>query len=215
MAGKPKPMSQIKQLLRLHQQGKGKKFIARSLNLSRNTVKGYLEKTALFNVSIDHLLELEDPVLEAKFHSGNPAYKDDRFDYFKSKIEYFSKELKRTGVKRHLLWQEYLKEIPTGYSYSQFCFHLSQQLLTSKPSMVLKHNAGEKLFIDFAGEKLSYIDPVTGEVVACNVFAACLPYSDFSFAIAVRTQSISDFLYALERCLHSLGGVPMEVVPDN
>ncbi len=31
MSGKPKPMSQIKQLLRLHQQGKGRKCIARSL----------------------------------------------------------------------------------------------------------------------------------------------------------------------------------------
>jgi hypothetical protein len=33
------------------------------------------------------------------------------------------------------------------------------------PTMVLQHNAGEKLFIDFAGEKLSYIDRETGEII--------------------------------------------------
>ena len=59
--------------------------------------------------------------------------------------------------------------------------------------MVLKHKAGEKLFIDFAGKTLSYIDRDTGEVVSCQVFVACLPYSDYSFAMAVRSQSIGDF----------------------
>jgi predicted transcriptional regulator len=47
MAGKPKSMSQIKQLLLLHQQGKGKKTIARLLGMSRATVKVYLQKLQL------------------------------------------------------------------------------------------------------------------------------------------------------------------------
>lgn len=81
--------------------------------------------------------------------------------------------------------------------------------------MVLQHQAGEKLFIDFAGKKLSYIDKDTGEVINCQVFAACLPYSDYSFAMAVPSQSIEDFLYALRCCLEELGGVPKVLVPDN
>lgn len=70
MAGKPKPMSQIKQLLRLHQQGEGKKTIARKLGMSKNTVKAYLDKLAVLPLSIEVLLALEDPVLESKFHAG-------------------------------------------------------------------------------------------------------------------------------------------------
>ena len=141
MAGKPKPMSQIKQLLQLHQQGKGIKFIARSLGISKNTVKAYLAKVSLSPLDVQGLLALD--------------------------------------------------------SHSQFCYHLSQQLIARKPSMVLQHQAGEKLFIDFAGKKLSYTDIDTGEIVPCQVFVACLPYSDYSFAMAVRSQSIADFLYAL------------------
>ena len=81
--------------------------------------------------------------------------------------------------------------------------------------MVLQHRAAEKLFIDFAGKKLSYVDAETGEIVPCQVFVACLPYSDYSFAMAVRSQNISDFLHALGCCLHALGGVPQVLVPDN
>ena len=215
MAGKPKPMSQIKQLLQLHELGKSKKFIARSLGISKNTVKAYLAKLAASPLNIESLLTLDDPVLEGKFHAGNPAYKDDRFDHFKANLDYFVKELGRVGVTKQLLWEEYKSDYPGGYSHSQFCHHLLQHLIARKPSMVLQHKAGEKLFIDFAGKKLSYVDTDTGEVVPCQVFVACLPYSDYSFVMVVKTQSIDDFLYALRCCLEDLGGVPEALVPDN
>jgi transposase len=208
-------MSQIKQLLRLHQQGKSIKFIARSLAISKNTVKAYLARTAALPESIPLLLALEDPVLEARYHAGNPAYKEERFELLKSRFDYYTQQLKLVGVNRMLLWDEYRQQQPQGYSYTQFCFHLSQHLLARRPSMVLQHQPAEKLFIDFAGKKLSYTDASTGEVIACQVFTACLPYSDYSFAMAVRSQSISDFLYALGFCLHQLGGVPQVLVPDN
>ena len=215
MAGKPKPMSQIKQLLQLHELGKSKKFIARSLGISKNTVKAYLAKLAASPLNLESLLTLEDPVLEGKFHAGNPAYKDDRFDHFKANLDYFVKELGRVGVTKQLLWEEYKSDYPGGYSHSQFCHHLLQHLIARKPSMVLQHKAGEKLFIDFAGKKLSYVDTDTGDVVPCQVFVACLPYSDYSFVMVVKTQSIDDFLYALRCCLEDLGGVPEALVPDN
>jgi len=52
-------------------------------------------------------------------------------------------------------------------------------------------------------------------VIWCPVFVACLPYSDYSFVIAVRSQGIEDFIYALVCCLAFLGGVPIILVPDN
>lgn len=215
MAGKVKPMSQIKQLIRLHQQGKGKKTIARNLNISKNTVKVYLDKLRSSKFKTSTLLSMDDPVLEAIFHPGNPAYKDTRFAELKDRLDYYEQELKRVGVTQKLLWEEYRVEHPHGYSHSQFCYHLSQHLRTKNPSMVLKHIPGEKLFIDFAGKKLSYVDAETGEVVYCQVFVACLPYSDYGFCMAVRSQCISDFLYALGCCLKEIGGVPQVLVPDN
>ena len=91
-------MSQIKQLILLYSQGRGKKTIARILSISRNTVKIYLEKLeSLLSdqtkpLSIEALLKLEDPVLEAKFHAGNPAYKKQarRYDLFKEQLPGYS-----------------------------------------------------------------------------------------------------------------------------
>jgi transposase len=215
MAGKPKQMSQIKQLLQLHKQGKGKKEIARNLRMSKNTVKVYLEKLSLLKLDVDELLSLDDPVLMAKFHPGNPAYSDGRFEQFKASLDYYVKELKLKGVTRKLLWEEYRQEYPSGYGLTQFCFHLGQHIIAQNPSMVLQHKPGEKLFVDFAGKKLSYIDRQTGELIHCHVFVACMPHSDYSFVMAVKSQCIDDFLHALKCCLNELGGVPQVLVPDN
>jgi transposase len=215
MAGKLKPMSQIKQLLLLHGQGKKIKYIARSLVISRNTVKSYLARIQDLKLDAKQLLAADDPELEHIFSGGNPAYKDERFEYIKSKLDYYQQQLKHKGVTRKLLWEEYLEEVPSGYGLTQFCFHLKQQLLARKPSMVLNHVPGEKLYIDFAGHKLSYVDTNTGELILCPVFVACLPYSDYAFAIVVRSQGIDDFIYALRQCLVFLGGSPLILVPDN
>ncbi|TKG87731.1 IS21 family transposase [Puteibacter caeruleilacunae] len=215
MAGKPKSMSQIKQLLRFCQEGIPKKTIARNLGISKNTVKSYLDKLSSLRIDVADLLAMDDPVLESKFHAGNPAYKDDRFEHLKGKLDYYISELNKTGVTKNLLWEEYITEYPKGYSRSQFCFHLSQHQVASNPSSVLNHVAGEKLYIDFAGKKVSYIDLETGEIIYCQVFIACLPYSDYSYVIAVRSQNIIDFIYALKSSLEYFGGTPKVLVPDN
>lgn len=215
MAGKPKPMSQVKQILRLHQQGKGKKTIAKALSISKNTVKDYIQKAIESNLLIEVLLALEDPVLEGKLCSGNPSYKDDRYDQLKAQLDYFSKELKKVGVNRQVLWEEYKAGNPSPYSYGQFCYHIQQYLRSSKPSMVLDHKPGDKLYVDFAGKLLFYVDRQTGEEIKVQVFVACLPYSDYCFAMAVPSQKMEDFIYALGCCLKELGGVPQTLVPDN
>jgi transposase len=124
---------------------------------------------------------LEDT--EQAFHSGNPAYKDDtRYEYLISQMDYYQTQLKQTVVNRRLLWEEYNQSHPQGYSYSQFCWHLQQYERAKRPTAVLEHKAGEKLFVDFAGSTLTYTDLQNAQVISCRVFVACLPYSDFGFA---------------------------------
>ncbi len=215
MAGKAKTMSQIKQLLRLRQQGHGKKKIAGILRIGINTVRTYLRKLEGLDEDIETLLALEDPVLNARFHAGNPSYKEERYGQLKDDLGHYHKELNRKGVTKQLLWEEYREAHPQGYSHSQFCYHLYQYSKASKPTLPLTHLAGEKLLIDYAGDTIAYIDPDTGEVIDCQVFVASLAYSDYCFAMAVRSQNVNDFIYALSCCLNTLGGVPKALVPDN
>jgi len=107
MAGKPKRMSQVKQILRMHKKGKSMKTIAKALSISKNTVRGYVRKAKAGNLPIEALLAMKDPVLEGKLWPGNPAYKDDRYEQLKGQLVYYSKELKKVGVTRQLLWEEY------------------------------------------------------------------------------------------------------------
>lgn len=208
-------MSQVKQLLRLHLQGSGKKPIARELGISKNTVKKYLEKAEADSLSIEELLKLDDPVLEGRLHAGNPAYKDPRYEDLKRRLPYLEKELTGVGVNKALLWEEYKRDYPRGYERTQFFFHLAQLSRARKPSAVLTHKPGDKLFIDFSGKKAHYTDRKTGELIACELFVACLPFSDYAFVIAVSTQRLHDFVYALICCLEAMGGVPQALVPDN
>ena len=222
MAGTTKAMSQIKQLIILNRQKHGVKSIARTLSMSKNTVKAYLFKLEKLvgnpenGLGIDRLLEMEEPEIYHLFHPGNPSYKDNRYEHFKGLLGYFKAELKRVGVTRALLWEEYRQSRPDGYGYSQFCYHLDQHSSAkTKPSLRLEHSPGDKLHIDFAGKTIAYIDRETGELIQCQMFVACLPFSDYSFALAVPSQKLADFLHALASCLEFLQGVPKILVPDN
>src|SRR5690606_32205637 len=104
MAGKPKPMSQIKQLIILNRQGKGTKTIARLLGMSKNTVKTYLFKldkllagTGTAGITAEKLLSLGEPEIYALFHPGNPSYKDPRYDSFKAGLEHNARKWEGKG----------------------------------------------------------------------------------------------------------------------
>jgi hypothetical protein len=165
MAGKVTTMSKIKQLIHLHESGVSNRKISKMLCLDRSTVNSYVKKLPITGLSSKDLLSLDDPILEGKFTAGTSAFTDSRYDEFKQLLPDFERELKRKHVTRYLLWREYLEKYPDGYKYTQFCYHLNQQLLARVPSAVLDFTAGEKMFVDFAGDKLEYIDRESGEVI--------------------------------------------------
>ena len=82
MAGKTKEMSQIKQMLLLKKQGVSNRKIATAVGMNKETVNNYMKKVNADPLSIDELLELEDPELEYRLKGGNPAYTDERFEKF-------------------------------------------------------------------------------------------------------------------------------------
>ncbi len=177
MAGKPKRMSLVKQILRMHNLGKGYKSIARSLSISKNTVKSYISRVLISGIPISELLLLEDPELEKSLLSGNPAYKDARYEPIKERLVYYNKELTRVGVTRITLWEEYKSDFPLAhYSYSQFCALLRQYQFSSKPSLVFWNILLEINYILILQVR-SYptLHRDTGEEIYVQVFVACLP----------------------------------------
>ena len=118
-------------------------------------------------------------------------------------------------VTLQLLWQEYREAHPDGYGYSYFCQHYRAFVGRIDVVMRQTHRAGEKLFVDWAGDTAAYVDPQTGEVREAHLFLAVLGFSNYTFARAYADERTESFLDAHVRALAYFGGVPEIVVPDN
>ena len=217
MAGNTVDMSKIKQVIQLSETGISNRRIAKELDIDKETVNNYVNFFRSDTLSLKELLKMEDPELKSRFRAGNPAYTDVRHQTFLDMLQEFKESLGHKHVTRYLVWEDYRAKHPDGYCKSQFYYHLKQQLAASKPTTFLgdMYVPGEKLFIDFAGKTLEYVDIETGEIIKVQVFVACLPCTDYGFALCVPSQKMEDFLYAISKCLEALGGVPKILVSDN
>lgn len=157
MVGTIIDMSKIKELLQLKKVGISNRQIAKELKMSRDKANEYVRRAEADPLGIDGLLKFDDPVLEKRFHPGNPAYSDDRMKTFLELLPDFVEQLSHKHVTRQLVWEEYKHLYPDGYEKSQSFFHLSQNLKAQKtPTSVLQHDPGKELFVDFAGDTLGY-----------------------------------------------------------
>lgn len=124
-------------------------------------------------------------------------------------------ELRRKGVTLGLLWQEYKAVHPNGYQYSQFCNRYRAWSGTLDLPMRQTHRAGEKLFVDYAGQTMPVVDRKTGEVHEVQIFVAASGASNYTYVEGTWTQTLPDWIGAHVRCFAFLGGVHEVVVPDN
>jgi len=124
-------------------------------------------------------------------------------------------ELRKKSVTLRLLWVEYREAHPDGYGYSQFCALYRQWAKLLKSSMRLTHKAGEKVFVDYAGQTVPIVDPSTGEVREVQIFIGVLGASNYTYAEAHESQDLFNWIMAHVRMFSFFGGVPEIVVPDN
>lgn len=127
---------------------------------------------------------------------------------------YLHAERKKPGVTLELLHLEYLEQHPTGYRYTRFCDLYRRWLGRHRLSMRQEHRAGEKTFVDYAGQKPHLVDPRTGAVAAVELFVGVLGASNYTYAEATRTQQLPDWLGSHARMFHFFGGVSTAVVCD-
>ena len=205
----------IRRLIELRQQGHSQRAIARQLSLARKTVDKYVHQLESYFPDLSVLSAWSEESLHQFFHPqpdpvvlAGAALHPSLYAAFAG----FEQKLSQVGMTRRLLWQQYLssyQEKGTPLSYTQFCYHFTLYRQSQQVCMHLEHKAGEKLFVDFAGKKLSL---VSGEV---EVFVAVLPCSGLTYVEAVASQQLPDFLSALGNALTFFGGVPKSIVPDN
>lgn len=218
MANKNIGSVMIREIIRMKNNGFSNVEISLSLKKSRTTVIKYLSAFENSGFGYTELLELSDNDLFDLFEAEDSTAISERDTTHLELIDFFpyvEKELKRVGVTRHILWEEYHQKYPEGVMYSRFCYHYSKWIQKSEGYMPAVYKAGDKVFVDYAGKKLHIIDPHTGEIIPVEVFVGTLGASQYTYVEASFTQRIPDFINSVQNCLHFFGGVPACIVPDN
>ncbi len=209
-------MRKINEILRLrYEAGLSLRGVSQSLNIGYGTVSDYIKRAEQANVSWPIPGDLDERDLGLLLFPTQAVTGQRRFaepDFMGCFME-----LKKTKtLTRHLLWQEYRQQhADDGYSYAQFCHRFKEWQGKQKRSMRQIHNAGEKLFVDYAGPTMDVVNPDTGEIRTAQIFVAVLGASSFTFACAHWTQQLPDWLDAHVQALNYFGGVPEIIVPDN
>lgn len=104
----------------------------------------------------------------------------DRFQRLQKLLPEISRALKKRGATVETQWRKYIKEDPSGYCKTQFYMYLMQYRKRSGYTMVMEHKLGDKLFVDFTGDKLRVVDTNTGELKEMEVFVAILGCSQLT-----------------------------------
>lgn len=205
-------MRKIREVLRLKfEAGLSDSAIARSIGSARSTVHECVRRAEEVGIGWPLPAELDEAALQARLYRREVPLSRAPVPDFAT----LQAELKRPGVTRLLLWQEYKAAYPDGWQYSVFCDQYRRWLATQDLVLRQHHKPGEKCFVDYAGQTLGVIDRATGEVREAQIFVAVLGASSYTYAEATWTQSLPDWLGSHVRALQFFGGAPGAIVPDN
>ena len=213
--GKLKRMDQVRAILKSYVATQSFKATARQLQISKNTVKEYVRRGQLIQSDLSKLLVLSDEEFLLVFYDDKNKPDNERAAIFLSKVNDWIDELRRVGVTKHLLWQEYRIEYPDGFGYSRFCELLRNHVGQKNLTLPMHHPPGEVMQVDFAGKKLQWVDIHDGEVHQCEVLVAVMPHSQYTFAIALPSQKTGDFIAGLNAALVYFGKLPQIILSDN
>ncbi|RZI45452.1 IS21 family transposase [Candidatus Finniella inopinata] len=209
-------MRKIREILRLRYScGCSYQEIAKSIGISASTAVEGVKRAKAVNLSWPVPDNLGDEELEIKLYP--PAQKINKEQRGEIDCIYIHKELKCKHVTLQLLWSEYKEKYPQGISYSQFCdVYRGWRNSTLDVWMHQTHKAGERLFVDYAGQTMSVVtDTSTGEVGEAQIFVAALGASSFTYVEATWTQTLADWIKSHVNAFEYYGGCPEIVVPDN
>jgi len=209
-------MRRIREVLRLRfDLGLRQDQIARSCLIGQATVHRYLERATAAGLSWPLPEDCDDRRLEERlfptaFSRPSPQTRLP-LDFAEIRRQLQSHK----HVTLQLLWEEYRQREAQGYSYSRFC-ELYQHW-SRRQDVVLRqeHRAGEKMFVDWAGDTIPLYDHHNGQITPASLFVAVLGASTYTFAHAALRQDLANWIDCHIRTLEYFEGVPKLIVPDN
>lgn len=209
-------MRRVREILRYRFEREfGHKAISQRVGAAPSTVRETLRRAAAANLCWPLGEDVSDAALEAALYRS-AGTKTGHRRCPEPDWAQVHRELKRKHVTLQIVWDEYIAEHADGYRYSRFCDLYRGWAAKLPVTMRQTHAAGDKLFVDYAGDKIGVVvDRLTGEVRDAHIFVAVLGASSLSYAEASWTETLPDWIGCHVHALEAFGGAPALFVPDN
>ena len=216
MARPRSAMRKIREVLRLTLgEGLSRRQVSAAASLPLATVSNYVTRARAAGLSWPLPEDLDDAVLEARLFSSTaiPAATSRPLpDWAEVDRDLRSKK----NVTLALLHLEYKEQHPDGYQYTQFCRHYHAWRGRLDLVMRQEHPAGERCFVDWAGQTVPIIDPASGEIgMEAQIFVAVLGASNHTYAEAFPSQELAHWISGHVHAFEAWGGCTRICVPDN
>ena len=207
-------MDRHAQILELKKKGYSFRRIAQTLKMCKKSVRKYSERQLVTPAKV----AIQDNASEI-FCTEKPDNSSVilQFPTWLQAIDWKTLILERAkGVSVKILYEE-LGEV--GVKYWTFWATLKRLSLALNPelpktTMRLKHNPGEKTYVDY-GDGIEIVDPFTGEITKTWIFVGTLPFSSKVFAEFVFNQKLPSFISSHEKMWNAFNGVTLYTVSDN
>src|ERR1700758_2995607 len=207
-------MRHVRDVMRLRAAGVSIREIGRRVGAVPSTVRLTIRRLEAAGLSWPLADDITDAVLEERLFAG-AGTKPGQRRRAEPDWAAIHRELKRRHVTLSILWEEYIAAEPHGYRYSRFCDLYRTWESRLAVTMRQAHAAGDKLFVDYAGDGVPVVDRLTGEIRNAQIFVAVLGASGFTYAQATWTQGLADWISGHVGAFEAIGGVPALLVPDN
>lgn len=209
-------MRKIKEVLRLkYDCGLSEREIARSCRISRSAVADYLRRATIAGINwtaafVQTEAQLEERLYPSKLLPSSVPRPAPDFEYICKELRIYRK----FNLTLSQLWLEYKEKYPDGYQYSQFCELYRRWRGKLDYCMRQEHRGGEKAFIDYS-DGLSFVDPMTGEIILTQLFVAVWGASNYTYAEATLSQTLPEWISSHVHAFEYFLSAPRVLVPDN
>jgi transposase len=214
-ANKNISMSKVKQIIRLHLQGMGKRKIAQRLGISKNTIESYMAALLALRQPLEELLKMSDHDLHQALHPPQQTVVKHRLQQLYDFFPEMDKQLRKRGMTVGMEFRRYRELYPDGFRETSFYKYYNIWKKRVRPTMHIEHKIGDKMYIDYAGDTLPYVDTDSGEIALAQVFVAILGWSQYAYVESMRSQTTEELIAASEHNVQYFKGLPLAIVPDN
>lgn len=209
-------MVDYKQILRLRAEGVSQRGIADVLGCSRNTVAAVFAAASAAGIGFGEVADLAADEVRRLLLPEVVKAESDRVS---PDFEYVHRELARPSVTLLLLWNEYVANCRASggvpYRYSFFNERYRRWVTSTGASMHIQRSPGESVEVDWAGDAMSFADPVSGEAIDAWLFVAAFSFSAYVYVEAFTDMRLPAWIDAHVHAFEAFGGAGRLLVPDN